>query len=126
MNPSHRHATCLGWQSVFLTYNFVRIRIINQIFQLTGLSYLGLFKTVYHVCFRLLGPVYCKITEVLLHFSTFKLRTAIRCTRRRAPFPVLLFIIVTRLPRAQFPPVEPLAAVFRTKIYQYAIYYALQ
>ena len=34
-----RHATFLGWQSVFLTKYSVRIRITNQIFQLTGLSY---------------------------------------------------------------------------------------
>ena len=38
-----------------------------------------------------------------------------------APFPV-----VTRLSRAPFPPVEPPAAVLRTKMYQHAIYYALQ
>jgi len=101
---------------------FVSIRIINQIFLLTGLSYLGLFP---RFC-RLMGPIYCKITELLLQFSTLRLRTAIRYTRRRAPFPVLLFIIVPRLPRAQFPPDEPPAAVFRTTIYQYAIYYAQQ
>ena len=32
----------------------------------------------------------------------------------RAPFPELVFISVTRLPRALFTPVEPRAAVFRT------------
>ena len=45
---------------------------------------------------------------------------------RRTPYPVLLFIIITRLPRAPSPPVEPPAAVFSTKIYQHAIYYAPQ
>ena len=78
------------------------------------------FQSGFSAFFLLLGPVNWKITESLLHFSTFKLRTAkqtvssnndnlfhqfarisstfwnqkcrrFHWTRRRAPFPVLLF-----------------------------------
>ena len=44
-------------------------------------------------------------------------------SRRRAPFPVLLFIIVTRLPHA---PLSHLLQFSEQHIYQHAVYYALQ
>ena len=150
--PATRHATVLGWQSVFLTKFFVRIRINPYHYSDLPVNWPKLLRPFQNGFSRVFSDYWGQLTGRLpqnrvtsnidylfqqfariwqLHwqassFRNQKYRRFYR-TRRRAPFPVLLFfIIVTRLPRAPFTPVEPPATIFRTNIYQRAIYYALQ
>ena len=45
--------------SVFLIKNYVRIRITNEIFQLTGVSHQGLFKTFFPRSFIVFSVCMC-------------------------------------------------------------------